>query len=285
MDTGVEGAIEFSDLMQRIDDLQNKLEDVRHQLYSDFSTIKNDEQYRRELDADELRLSEISSDLYSFTSDYKDLNIGLANNPYLIIKGEAGCGKSHLIGDVACKRIDDGLPTLLFLGTDFSEGTYETTITSKIGFVGTFHEFLSSLNQIGIQVGSRALLMIDALNEGPQAELWKDRLSGLIKSLKDYPAIGLIVSVRDTYFDDVIPEGIENDSRAIVIEHKGFKGLEYEAVKQFCLAYELNLPNVPILTPEFCNPLFLKIVCDTLEASGEKEFPKGFNGISALFNK
>lgn len=51
--------------------------------------------------------------------------------------------------------------------------------------------------------------MIDALNEGPQALLWKDRLSGLIKSLKDYPAIGLVVSVRDTYFDDVIPDGIE----------------------------------------------------------------------------
>ena len=127
--------------------------------------------------------------------------------------------------------------------------------------------------------------MIDALNEGPQAVLWKDRLSGLIKSLKDYPAIGLVVSVRDTYFDDVIPDGVETDSGATVIEHKGFKGLEYEAVRQFCLAYELNLPNVPILTPEFCNPLFLKIICDTLEASGEKDFPKGFNGVSSLFNQ
>lgn len=285
LDTSVEADIDFTDLIKRIDELEKKLEDVRHQLYSDYSSIKNDEQARKEIEADESRLSEISSDLYSFTLDYEDLKIGLANTPYLIIKGEAGCGKSHLMGDVACKRIDDGLPTLLFLGTDFSEGTYETTITSKIGFVGTFHEFLSSFNQIGIQVGSRALLMIDALNEGPQAELWKYRLSGLIKSLKDYPAIGLVVSVRDTYFDDVIPDGVENDSGATIIEHKGFKGLEYEAVKQFCLAYELNLPNVPILTPEFCNPLFLKIVCDTLEASGEKEFPKGFNGVSALFNK
>ena len=285
LDTSVESAIEFSDLMKRINEFQNELEDVRHQLYSDFSTTKNDEQSRKELEADESRLSEISRDLYSFTSDYEDLKICLANNPYLIIKGEAGCGKSHLLGDVASKRIDDGLPTLLFLGTDFSEGTYENTITSIIGFSGTFQEFLSSFNQIGTQVGSRALLMIDALNEGPQAVLWKDRLSGLIKSLKNYPAIGLVVSVRDTYFDDVIPGGVETDLGATIIEHKGFKGLEYEAVKQFCLAYELNLPNVPILTPEFCNPLFLKIVCDTLETSGEKDFPKGFNGVTALFNK
>ena len=285
LDTSVNAIIEFTDLMKRIDDLQNKLENVRYQLYSDYSTTKNDEKYKRELDADESRLSEISSDLYSFTSDYKDLKIGLANNPYLVIKGEAGCGKSHLLGDVASNRIADGLPTVLLLGTDFAGGTYETIITSKVGFTGTFQEFLSSFNQIGIQVGSRALLMIDALNEGPQAELWKNRLSGLIKSLKDYPAIGLVVSVRDTYFNDVIPDGIEDDLKATIIEHKGFKGLEYEAVRQFCLAYELNLPNVPILTPEFCNPLFLKIICDTLEASGEKVFPKGFNGVSVLFNK
>ena len=285
LDQHVDAVVDFSSLMKRIEDLRKELGEVRHRFYSDYSSTKKDDNVRKEFEIDEARLSEISQDLYSFTENFEDLKINLANNPYLIIKGEAGCGKSHLLGDVASKRIDDGLPTLLFLGTDFAKETYETTITSKIGFEGTFREFLSSFNQIGAQVGSRALLMIDALNEGPQALLWKDRLSGLIKTLKDYPAIGLVVSVRDTYFDDVIPDLVETDSGATVIEHKGFKGLEYEAVRQFCLAYELNLPNVPILTPEFCNPLFLKIICDTLEASGKKDFPKGFNGVSSLFNQ
>ena len=177
LDSSVEADIEFADLMKRINDFQNELEDVRHHLYSDYSTTENDEHNRMELEADESRLSEISRDLYSFISVYEDLKINLANNPFLIIKGEAGCGKSHLMGDVASKRIDEGLPTLLFLGTDFSEGTYEHAIISKIGFSGTFQEFLSSFNQIGTQVGSRALLMIDALNEGPHAILCKDRLS------------------------------------------------------------------------------------------------------------
>ena len=285
LDTSVEAIIEFSDLNKRIDEYLEELEDVRHKLYSDFSSVYKDENLRKEIEADESRISEISRDLYSFKEDYDDLKINLANNPYMVIKGEAGCGKSHLLGDVASNRIADVLPTVLLLGTDFAGDTYEATITSKVGFTGTFQEFLSSFNQIGVQVGSRALLMIDALNEGPQAVLWKDRLSGLIKSLKDYPAIGLVVSVRDTYFNDVIPDGVEDDLKATIIEHKGFKGLEYEAVRLFCLAYELNLPNVPILTPEFCNPLFLKIICDTLEASGEKDFPKGFNGVSALFSQ
>lgn len=285
LDRRVQEIIDFSILMKRVENLQNELEDVRHKLYSDFSSIGKDETYKKELETDQTRLSEISSDLRTFTEDVEDLKISLANKPYLIIKGEAGCGKSHLMGDIANNRIAHGLPTLLFLGSDFAEGTYETTITSKIGFTGTFQKFLYSFNQIGCQIGSRVLLMIDALNEGNQATLWKERLPGLIKSLEVYPAIGLVVSVRDTYFEDVIPERPETSCSATIIEHKGFKGLEYEAVRQFCVAYELNLPNVPILTPEFCNPLFLKIVCDTLEISGEKDFPKGFNGVSALFNQ
>lgn len=285
LDRSVHGFIDFSILMKRIYGLQEEIDDVRNQLYSNYSSIHKDEKLKNEFDADISRLGEISQNLYSFTVDFKDLRIDLANKPYLIIKGEAGCGKSHLMGDIASNRIADGLPTLFFLGSDFVDGTYETTITSKIGFVGTFQEFLSSLNQIGCQVGSRVLLMIDALNEGNQATLWKDRLPGLVKSLEEYPAIGLVVTVRDTYYDDVVPDDVESSCNATVIEHKGFKGFEYEAVKEFCLAYELNLPNVPILTPEFCNPLFLKIICDTLESSGEKDFPKGFNGVSKLFSQ
>lgn len=285
LDMSVEEFINFSDLMKRVDDLQGEMEEVRHNLYLDYSSTREDEKARKELEADESRLTEISRDLHSFSEDYADLKVDMANNPYMIIKGEAGCGKSHLLGDVASNRIAEGLPTLLFLGTDFNDRSYEAVITSKIGFSGTFPEFLSSFNQIGCQVGSRALLMIDALNEGDHANLWKNKLPGLIKSLNEYPAIGLVVSVRDTYFDDVIPDDVEASSKATVIEHKGFKGLEYEAVKQFCLAYNLKLPNVPILTPEFCNPLFLKIVCDTLEASGKKDFPKGFNGVITLFNQ
>jgi len=34
----------------------------------------------------------------------------------LIIKGDAGNGKSHLLGDIAKTRIDGNLPTLLLLG-------------------------------------------------------------------------------------------------------------------------------------------------------------------------
>ena len=125
LDMSVGAFINFSDLMKRAEDLQVQIEEVRHNLYADYSLTKDDEKARKDLDADESRLTEISRDLYTFTENYADLKIDMANNPYMIVKGEAGCGKSHLLGDVASNRIAEGLPTLLFLGTDFNDGSYE----------------------------------------------------------------------------------------------------------------------------------------------------------------
>ena len=283
LNRNVGAIIDFSHLMKQIENFKIELETTKDKLYSEKKDAN--EQLKNEIDADISRMNRISHELTFFYERYEELTINLANNPYLIINGEAGSGKSHLLGDVATTRIDEGLPTLFFLGTDFVNGTYETIIRSKIGFKGTFRELLLSLNQIGIQLGSRALLIIDALNEGIQSSLWKDRLAGLIKSLNEFPAVGLVVSVRDTYFTNVIPDDIETICHTTVIKHTGFKGLEYEAVRQYCLTYKLNMPNVPILSPEFCNPLFLKIICDTLESTRERNFPKGFNGISNLFNQ
>ena len=45
--------------------------------------------YKKELETDQTRLSEISSDLRTFTEDVEDLKISLANKPYLIIKGRS----------------------------------------------------------------------------------------------------------------------------------------------------------------------------------------------------
>ena len=38
-----------------------------------------------------------------------------------------------------------------------------------------------------------------------------------------------------------------------------------------------------MLAPEFTNPLFLKTCCKALKASHKTAFPKGFSGITRLF--
>ena len=46
----------------------------------------------------------------------------------------------------------------------------------------------------------------------------------------------------------------------------------------------LESPSTPILQPEFSNPLFLKVICEGLQGSGERRLPKGFHGITGVFD-
>ena len=48
--------------------------------------------------------------------------------------------------------------------------------------------------------------------------------------------------------------------------------------------YGLELPSTPLLSPEFRNPLFLKTLCRGLNTKGEHRLPRGFHGITAVFD-
>ncbi|TWP28893.1 hypothetical protein ETU08_08635 [Apibacter muscae] len=212
------------------------------------------------------------------------IHIELVNKPILIIKGDAGSGKSHLLGDIANERIKNNLPTLLLLGQHFhSAKTIEENILSLLHLGCTFTELLINLDKISDQIGSRVLILIDAINEGAGSDLWNNQIAGFISSIKKYKGVGIALSIRSTYFDDIISADFIEAESPHIIEHKGFKGNEYEALKLFCEYYSLKLPSFPILAPEFSNPLFLHLICNTVKEMPDKTFPKGFNGLNRLY--
>ena len=273
--------IQLSDFIDSLQQFNKKIADKRNELYSrkDWKTEAN--KFENELN----RLSEIESNNYEFFQEIDELKINLANNPTLIIQGEAGSGKSHLLGDIATKRINQSLPTILLLGTTFNNtNTIEQNILVKLDLTCSFNDFLDNLNSIGLFVNSRVLILIDAINEGAGADLWKNQIAGFINEIAKYPAIGLVLTIRSTYFNDIIPKDFNTNPTITIVNHTGFKGNEYEALKLFSEFYRLKLPNFPILSPEFSNPLFLHLICESSSNLPEKSFPKGFNGISKLYN-
>ena len=58
--------------------------------------------------------------------------------------------------------------------------------------------------------------------------------------------------------------------------------MEREACNAFFSHYNLEPPLVPVLQPELANPLYLKLVCETLRAKGLKQLPKGWFGITPV---
>lgn len=223
-----------------------------------------------------------SADALSDFCSSEQARVGV--QPYLVISGDAGTGKTHLLCDVARQRITEGLPTLMLLGEQFSTEDPWTQIIRMTGLrCNNADELLGALQAAAELQGRRSLILIDALNEGEGKLLWRRHLAGMLAKLKHYPNVGLAVTVRSSYVDVVIPEGLGGD-QLIHATHTGFAQNEYSATKVFFDYYGLEAPTIPLLASEFSNPLFLKLFCKGLANKGLRRIPEGHQGITRIFD-
>jgi len=226
--------------------------------------------------------------LYTFIEHLQDViefangkGSSSANLQVLVVTGDAGVGKTHLLCDIAATRTKSGLPTVLLLGGQFRDDEPWSQIVRLLGLTCSRDEFLGALDTIGQILGSRVLVLIDAMNEGEGPEFWCKYFAGMLTTVKKYPWIGLGVTVRTSYEDLVIPANLPGDAFAKE-EHPGFTDIEYQAVQVFFAHYGIK-QFVPLLTPEFRNPLFLKLLCEGLKNKGLTAIPAGLQGLTAIF--
>jgi len=206
----------------------------------------------------------------------------LANEPALLLVGEAGTGKTHLFCDIGRHRHQQGQPTILLLGEKFRDSEPWTQIKSMLSLSCDRDEFLGALNAAGEARRQRALILIDALNEGEGKRFWRSFLPEMLAAIARYPWIGVALSVRSSYEEIIVPEGLVPESLVRAV-HEGFAEHEYEATKIYFDHYGIERPSIPLLFPEFRNPLFLKLFCRGLQAGNYRRIPEGLVGITTIF--
>jgi hypothetical protein len=213
----------------------------------------------------------------------------LSNSPFLLLTGVAGIGKTHLLCDVVENKFTKGLPAVLVFGELFETSDEPfIQIIRQAGIKINKDRFLKLLNNAGRKSGCRAVLIIDALNETKQRNFWKRSLNKIVDEIKKYPNIALIVSVRTGFEEEVITKKLKKSF--ICEEHKGFEFREWEAVNKFFKEFHLPLPEIPLLMPEFQNPLFLLLFCKafqerTKKSKGKKQRQvfRGHEGATYIF--
>lgn len=202
------------------------------------------------------------------------------SNGALVLEGPAGCGKSHLLADVAQRRVARGAPTLLLLGQKFEMGDVWAQIATMAGLGLTRDELLESLSISASVAGQgRCLLMIDAINERVGVDLWPSRLAGLLADVARYPWIGVVLSIRSTYRAQILGTV---SVRSVV--HPGVAGHEEEALDRYGAFYGLRLADLPPLLPELENPLFLGSLCRALVTKHLDAIPRDGVGASWVFD-
>jgi len=214
-------------------------------------------------------------DLSSFTNS---LAISALTQNSVLITGQAGSGKTHLLCDTATKRLEAGLPTYIFLGEEFMNGDPLTRITQLLGSSESTAEAFKKINDKAGSQNVKALIMIDAINESAAKINWEK-----LRELKQYKNIAVVTSIRSG-FEKIVLNSTYGNS-LIKIEHEGFGELDWQAVTNFFKLFNIPLPKVPIIAPEFRNPLFLKLFCETYKKSSVFSGHLGTTKLFEAYNK
>jgi hypothetical protein len=203
----------------------------------------------------------------------------------LVMTGDAGQGKTHLLCDAGSRAAEAGRPAVVLLGGRFAGRRPWSDIAEQLGLASVGSEVIQDGMRAAAEAsGAPFLLIIDALNEAADPAAWQNELPALISEVAQDPWVALGVSVRSTYNPVVFPPGGLGDDVAMV-DHPGFRGRESEATDRFFHAFGLEQPRIPMLTPEFTNPLFLKLYCEGLRGLGMSAPPRGETHVSDVFNR
>lgn len=198
-------------------------------------------------------------------------------DPQLLVSGEWGTGKTHLLCDVAQDRIYRGQATVLILAKNF-QGSVVTEICARIDAGLAVVEVFDRLEELANETAERAFVILEGVNEGRRRE-WREAVTNLQSLVADRPNIGLIVTCRTPFEPIAIEQQVLEKLNRVT--HLGFDDQEFDAQAAFFQYYNLPLPEVPLLDREFSRPLALKLICQSLQNLTGKKLAQGFAGIAS----
>lgn len=133
----------------------------------------------------------------------------LVRNKVLLIKGEAGVGKSQLFANASKKIVNAEGFSILMLGQSFlTNNSIFDQVISKLNLEQNFDEFLLILESIGEQHNQCITLFFDAINESANKEIWKVNMNQMVRKLNKYNFLRMAFSLRNGYENSLLDESV-----------------------------------------------------------------------------
>lgn len=206
---------------------------------------------------------EVRDEALGYLSFWKRQKLQMVNRPLMILYGEGGIGKSHLLADTVCRRNRDEERSILLLGQDFPVGCIiEGRMLEVLNLSSSFDAVLQVLNGIAMERNSRILIFLDAINEGGGKSVWKDKVASLLEKIIAYEWLGLVISIRSDFVNVIFDDELIKKYGVTVVEHHGFVYCTREAIQKYFDHYKIDMNSMPYFPEEFSNPLFLRLFCE-----------------------
>lgn len=198
------------------------------------------------------------ADLHAASSELGELRQSIAARVVAVLAA-AGDGKSELA--VQMTRPSDDFPGgVLLFGKDLhsSQNLDHLVDSFKIASkpVQAFERFVEALDAAGQRAGRRLPVVIDGLNEAEDPRNWKAPLSRAEELLGKFPYVLLVVTLRNEFAGDCLPDDIEK------LELDGFKDDPEAAIARYFKHYKIDATDADLPLELLQHPLTLRIYCE-----------------------
>lgn len=175
-------------------------------------------------------------------------DIELVTEHELHIAGKASQGKSNLALNVYEKNIMNGNPAIFLLGREFkNSSSLEDQILQLLDLRDgwNFEKFLQVLDMYGRLSNTKAIFIIDGLNENLHwKEIWSDNLDRLIAKFKQLKYVLFITTYRASYENEIFPQNYftvdaQNYYKRIFVS--GYDINIREAIDKYSRHYEVTI--------------------------------------------
>lgn len=249
-----------SSFNKEIKELNSQVKDIYNSNQKDSLSIFYEDSKRRKINQ--------KIDMYyhfidvSKSLDLKD-ELRIVESKVLIIEGEAGSGKTHLLTNEMNQLILNKHKSLMLLGGDYlSDENIKCQIMKGLSLDYSFDDLLEILNTIG-EVENRIIpVIIDAINETAYRDLWDSFLTEIYNKLSKLSHVKLIVSIRSDYLDE-LKESLVYKKNVYKLTHNGVFDGNFESVKTFLNYHGLPFTPVEMFNYQIYKPLFLTLYCKT----------------------
>lgn len=199
-------------------------------------------------------------------------HVELISQAMIAVVGDAGHGKTQLTGQLTAPT-DRNAAGVLIRGSELRAGGTLDELASRLPGLKarTFDELLESLDAAGARIGERIPIVIDGLNDAEHPSEWRAQLSQLAPILSRYEHVLMVVTVRGSVREDVLPDD------TFELRLQWAEGEVEQVVNRYFEHYRIDPGAARLPMGLFRIPLFVRLFCEAINPEAEARI-----GVEAL---